>query len=135
MIVGGQGDDDLRGGTGADTFCFDQNSDDDVLHRFATGTDKIDVSDFGFATTGEVLAKFAEDQQRYRPASAFRRRLRSSSSTSTRRFRTYLASGDIIDLNGFLIASHQLLLPCASAKREKEHVCFTRKASTPNLDP
>jgi Ca2+-binding RTX toxin-like protein len=94
LIVGGQGDDDLRGGSGADTFGFEQNSDDDVLHRFVTGTDKIDVSHFGFATTGEVLAKLTK-------ISADTALLQLSEDVSVlfddiNPSGTYLASGDIL---------------------------------------
>ena len=65
-----------------------------MLHRFVTGTDKIDVSDFGFATTSQVLAKLTK-------ISSDTALLQLSDDVSVlfvdiNTSSTYLASGDIL---------------------------------------
>ncbi|RMF35170.1 MAG: hypothetical protein D6754_13675 [Alphaproteobacteria bacterium] len=48
FIRGGRGDDDLFGGPGTDFFEFRRGSDNDVIWDFEDGTDRIDLSWFGF---------------------------------------------------------------------------------------
>jgi Ca2+-binding RTX toxin-like protein len=55
-ISGWSGIDRMRGGDGADVFGFYRNSDTDIILDFKTGTDKLDVHDYGFATAADVLA-------------------------------------------------------------------------------
>jgi Ca2+-binding RTX toxin-like protein len=55
-LSGGRGDDYLHGGANIDTFVFAEIADYDVIRDFATGVDKIDVSDYGFASGAAVLA-------------------------------------------------------------------------------
>lgn len=57
IIEGGQGNDTLRGGGSGDTFVFGSDCDEDHILDFKTGTDKIDVGAFSFASTADVLAK------------------------------------------------------------------------------
>jgi Ca2+-binding RTX toxin-like protein len=56
MLNGGSGNDSLRGGGGADVFVFEVGGDIDRVREFADGVDRIDVSDFGFASAADVLA-------------------------------------------------------------------------------
>lgn len=56
MLNGGSGNDSLRGGGGADVFVFEVGGDIDRVRDFADGVDRIDVSDFGFASAADVLA-------------------------------------------------------------------------------
>lgn len=58
-LNGGEGNDTLRGGGLQDTFVFDTNCDEDRILDFKSGADKIDVSDFGFASVADVLARFS----------------------------------------------------------------------------
>ena len=59
VLNGGEGNDTLRGGGLSDTFVFDQTCDEDTILDFKSGTDKIDVSAFGFASKADVLARFS----------------------------------------------------------------------------
>ena len=55
-LVGGLGDDTLSGGRGRDVFVFTQSDapSSDTVTDFRNGSDRFDVSDFGFADFGEV---------------------------------------------------------------------------------
>ena len=55
-LSGGGQDDDLIGGAGADVFVFNQGDRADVVLDWEDGVDRIDVSDFDFATFEEVEA-------------------------------------------------------------------------------
>ena len=55
-IAGGSGNDFLRGARGADRFVFGENGDYDTINDFVSGTDKIDVRAFDFASKDAVLA-------------------------------------------------------------------------------
>ncbi len=57
-LDGGTGNDMLRGGLGSDTFVFLKDCDEDHILDFRTGIDKINVSDFGFASKADVLDAF-----------------------------------------------------------------------------
>ena len=54
MIVGGLGRDLLVGGHGMDIFKFNQGDGVDWIRNFELGVDKIDISDFDFATFAEL---------------------------------------------------------------------------------
>lgn len=56
VLTGGSGNDKLRGGAGNDTFVFNVGDDIDRVRDFGRGADKLDLSDFGFASTAAVLA-------------------------------------------------------------------------------
>ena len=58
FINGGTGNDNLFGGTGNDFFIFEDVTDMgfDRIKDFANGFDQINLSDFGFATFGDVSA-------------------------------------------------------------------------------
>ncbi len=56
MINGGSGNDSLRGGQGVDTFVFEKGSDIDRVRDFQNGVDRLDVSDFGFASAADVIS-------------------------------------------------------------------------------
>ena len=55
-LGGGGGNDLLSGGAGADVFVFQKGGGTDHIVDFGLGADRIDVSAFGFASGGEVLA-------------------------------------------------------------------------------
>ncbi len=57
-LDGGTGNDMLRGGLGKDTFVFARQCDEDHILDFRTGSDKIDVSAFNFASKADVLDAF-----------------------------------------------------------------------------
>ncbi|QNO26915.1 M10 family metallopeptidase C-terminal domain-containing protein [Sphingopyxis sp. OPL5] len=68
-LLGGRGNDTLngKGGNdvlfgegGVDTFVFERGTGGDVIGDFARGTDKIDVSAFGFASFGALQAGFTQ---------------------------------------------------------------------------
>jgi len=48
-LDGGEGDDILFGGKGADTFVFLENAGDDTIVGFENGRDKIDLTAFNFS--------------------------------------------------------------------------------------
>ena len=55
ILDGGTGDDNLTGGAGADTFIYrDANYGYDRILDFENGTDRIDLSDFGFSGMGDI---------------------------------------------------------------------------------
>ena len=56
LIDGGAGNDSLTGGTGADTFVASTGN--DVISDFVSGTDKIDVSNFGISSFAQLQALF-----------------------------------------------------------------------------
>ena len=53
-ISGGAGNDSLFGGAGADRFVFDHGTGHDLVGDFATGSDQLDLSAFGFASVQDV---------------------------------------------------------------------------------
>ena len=55
-IYGGTGDDRISGGSGADVFVFSRNQDVDVVTTLSNGTDKVDLTAFGFANLAAVQA-------------------------------------------------------------------------------
>jgi Ca2+-binding RTX toxin-like protein len=59
-IDGGRGNDVLYGEAGADTFVFGANSGIDTIGDFAAGTDKIDLSAYGFASFAAVQAAMTD---------------------------------------------------------------------------
>ncbi len=60
ILDGGAGDDTLIGGKGKDVFVFNADDGDDVIKGFKNGTDKLDLSGFGFATEAEAKSHFFE---------------------------------------------------------------------------
>lgn len=52
---GDHGNDTLTGGSGADRFIFNQDGDTDTVTDFTTG-DKLDMSNFGFASFDEAIS-------------------------------------------------------------------------------
>jgi len=56
ILNGGAGNDLLIGGSGADKFVFDLGTGQDMVSDFASGTDKLDLSAFGFADFTAVQA-------------------------------------------------------------------------------
>ncbi len=58
IIEGGTTDDMLTGGGGADTFVFNQDSGNDTITDFTSGTDKIDLSAFTNITSFDQLFGF-----------------------------------------------------------------------------
>ncbi|KTE38204.1 MULTISPECIES: calcium-binding protein [unclassified Sphingopyxis] len=59
-LNGKAGNDVLFGEGGADTFVFERGTGGDVIGDFARGTDKIDLSAFGFANFAAVQAGFSQ---------------------------------------------------------------------------
>ncbi|MDG2535387.1 M10 family metallopeptidase C-terminal domain-containing protein [Sphingomonas sp. HITSZ_GF] len=59
-IDGGKGDDVLYGQDGADTFVFGASSGIDTIGDFVAGTDKIDLSAYGFASFAAVQAAMTD---------------------------------------------------------------------------
>ncbi|KTE38206.1 MULTISPECIES: M10 family metallopeptidase C-terminal domain-containing protein [unclassified Sphingopyxis] len=59
-LNGKAGSDVLFGEGGADTFVFERGTGGDVIGDFARGTDKIDLSAFGFANFAAVQAGFSQ---------------------------------------------------------------------------
>jgi Ca2+-binding RTX toxin-like protein len=59
-LNGKGGNDVLFGEGGADTFVFERGTGGDVIGDFARGTDKIDLSAFGFASFAAVQANFSQ---------------------------------------------------------------------------
>ncbi|MEO6214869.1 MAG: calcium-binding protein, partial [Sphingomonas sp.] len=56
ILNGGAGADTLWGSSGADTFVFDLGTGQDTVSDFASGSDKLDLSAFGFADFAAVQA-------------------------------------------------------------------------------
>jgi Ca2+-binding RTX toxin-like protein len=56
ILNGGAGADTLLGGSGADKFLFDHGTGQDTVGDFVSGTDKLDLSAFGFASFSAVQA-------------------------------------------------------------------------------
>nr|WP_318246014.1 calcium-binding protein [Seohaeicola saemankumensis] len=56
-LNGGSGNDNLWGRAGADIFVMEMGGDIDRVRDFGTGADRLDVSDFNFATVADVLAE------------------------------------------------------------------------------
>jgi Ca2+-binding RTX toxin-like protein len=54
-LDGGAGDDLLTGGGGRDVFEFETRSGDDIVADFRDGADRLDLRDFDFRGTGQVL--------------------------------------------------------------------------------
>lgn len=59
-LSGGKGDDELVGGGGADVFVFAANDGHDTITDFKDGTDKLDLSAFGFASKAQAKSYFTE---------------------------------------------------------------------------
>ncbi|MEP7007876.1 MAG: calcium-binding protein, partial [Sphingomonas bacterium] len=55
VLRGFAGNDTLTGGGGADRFVFDHGTGQDVVGDFVSGTDRLDLSAFGFASFTDVL--------------------------------------------------------------------------------
>jgi serralysin len=55
-LTGGAGRDRLIGGADADTFVFIRGGGIDVVFDYLDGTDKLDVSDFGFSSFAANIA-------------------------------------------------------------------------------
>ncbi|MGQ3031519.1 MAG: M10 family metallopeptidase C-terminal domain-containing protein, partial [Ferrovibrionaceae bacterium] len=60
ILNGKAGNDVLFGEGGADTFIFERGTGGDVIGDFARGTDKIDLSAFGFASFAALQATFVQ---------------------------------------------------------------------------
>ncbi|THD34590.1 MAG: hypothetical protein E7773_14495, partial [Sphingomonas sp.] len=56
VLQGFAGNDTLFGGAGADTFVFDHGTGQDSVGDFVSGTDRLDLSAFGFASFSDVQA-------------------------------------------------------------------------------
>jgi Ca2+-binding RTX toxin-like protein len=56
ILNGGAGIDILTGGTGADTFVFGHGTNQDTVGDFVSGSDKLDLTAFGFANFAAVQA-------------------------------------------------------------------------------
>jgi Ca2+-binding RTX toxin-like protein len=61
VLNGKSGNDVLFGEAGADTFVFQHGTGGDVIGDFTPGTDKIDLSEFGFATFAQVQAAMGQN--------------------------------------------------------------------------
>lgn len=60
ILNGQSGDDTLNGGAGADRFVFEKEGDYDIVRDFDSGIDRLDVTDFDFATRAAALAAAAQ---------------------------------------------------------------------------
>ena len=60
-LNGGIGDDTMYGGAGADTFVFSTGNNHDTVIDFVSGTDKIDLTAYGFADFAAVQAAMHDD--------------------------------------------------------------------------
>ncbi|WP_269450353.1 calcium-binding protein, partial [Sphingomonas sp. CCH9-E2] len=60
ILNGGAGNDVLFGEAGADTFVFTRGTGGDVIGDFVAGTDRIDLSAFGFTSFAQVEAALGE---------------------------------------------------------------------------
>ncbi len=60
ILDGGAGNDVLFGEAGADTFVFTRGTGGDVIGDFVAGTDRIDLSAFGFTSFAQVEAALGE---------------------------------------------------------------------------
>ena len=54
VIIGGAGNDFIYGDAGADTFVFTEGSGFNTVNDFVSGTDRIDVSEFGFSDFNDL---------------------------------------------------------------------------------
>ena len=61
MLQGFAGNDTLFGGGGSDTFVFAAGTGQDVVSDFASGTDHLDLSAFGFGSFAAVQAAMHDD--------------------------------------------------------------------------
>lgn len=59
-MIGGAGNDRLTGGKGADVLVFATGAGADRVKDFDVGTDRIDLSAFGFARPAGALSHFAD---------------------------------------------------------------------------
>jgi Ca2+-binding RTX toxin-like protein len=55
-LVGGTQNDNLTGGAGADVFLFNVGDGADIIMDWEDGLDRIDISAYGLASFGDVLA-------------------------------------------------------------------------------
>ncbi|THD34591.1 MAG: matrixin family metalloprotease [Sphingomonas sp.] len=60
-LKGGAGNDTLSGGAGVDKFVFDHGTNQDTVTDFISGTDKLDLSAFGFADFAAVQSATHDD--------------------------------------------------------------------------
>jgi Ca2+-binding RTX toxin-like protein len=60
VLNGGAGNDVLFGEAGADIFVFERGTGGDVIGDFVAGTDRIDLSAFGFTSYAQVEAVLGE---------------------------------------------------------------------------
>ncbi|MCB1517006.1 MAG: hypothetical protein KDJ19_05240 [Hyphomicrobiaceae bacterium] len=59
-LFAGRGNDELTGGTQRDYFHFGRNQGENTISDYEDGTDRIDLTAFGFASKGDALGKFFE---------------------------------------------------------------------------
>ena len=60
-LRGDRGDDTLTGGAGRDRFTFDLRGGHDTVTDFTNGEDKLDFTNFGFATVNDLLARAVQN--------------------------------------------------------------------------
>ncbi len=60
-LKGGAGDDILTGGNGNDRFIFDLRGGNDTVKDFGNGGDRLDFSNFNFATVDDLLSHAHQD--------------------------------------------------------------------------